>query len=632
MINKKILVTLSATTAIFFMLLSPSITSYAAEDQDSTVTATNENKEVGNVTTDGGTSAVVADNSTVTATSENKEVENVTTDGGTSAVVDYNSTVTATNEKKEVGNVTTDGGTSAVVANNSTVNVQGDITTSGTDGSCYTDNAGDVHLTAFPAVVATNKSTVNVDGDIKAGTGTSGAEQTAITATNGSTVTVVDGNVSGTYDGINSTSSTVTVDGNVSGSHMGVSASDGSTIKVNGDVISNGIQTDITDSETGDVFTSYTGTGVYSYGENTIIITGDVSSVENGVDINLGDTPFDNNGEIIIGGTVVGGILINDNSDASTFSTPKQILNSTPEITVYAIDDSNYVPIGLSFKAYDWSTEADREVLNGIQDDIGAAINYIIKVNETSAEAYGITVSGDHITQKGGYQTVNINESFTVAATLSEGYTINGGKNVIVTDNHDGTFTLTLTNPYYGNTISGGIYVDVIEVKVIPVTNTDGSTTIVVEPEPVTETYTEPYNDPTQAPAGSIVVTTNTGNDTSTSEFTTAISGDKPAQTISFTMSSVTPQQYKNAIISSVASVPSNGAFNIVTDTIGCLDAGMIEAFSSRPDIDVNIVFYYGGKQMKVTIPAGYDLNLLLDEHGYCGFLRLMSILGGTEI
>ena len=632
MINKKILVTLSATTAIFFMLLSPSITSYAAEDQDSTVTATNENKEVGNVTTDGGTSAVAADNSTVNVQGDN------TTSGtnGSYAAEDQDSTVTATNTTVEVGNVTTDGGTSAVVADNSTVNVQGDITTSGTNGS-YTDNYGDEHLTASPAVVATNGSTVNVDGDIKAGTGTAGAEQTAINA-NCSTVTVT-GDVSGTKVGIESYSSEVTVgsaesNSTVSGSYMGVSASDGSTITVNGDVISNGIQTDITDSETGKVFTSYTGTGVYSYGENTIIITGDVSSVENGVCINLGDTPSDNdnNGEIIIGGTVVGGILINDNSDASTFSTPKQILNSTPEITVYAIDDSNYVPIGLSFKAYDWSTEADREVLNGIKNEIGTAINYIIKVNETSAEAYGITVSGDNITQKGNYQTVNIYKDFTVAATLSEGYTINGGKNVLVTDNHDGTFTLTLTNPYYGNTISGGIYVDVIEVKVIPVTNTDGSTTIVVEPEPVTETYTEPYNDPTQAPAGSIVVTTNTGNDTSTSEFTTAISGDKPAQTISFTMSSVTPQQYKNAIISSVASVPSNGAFNIVTDTIGCLDAGMIEAFSSRPDIDVNIVFYYGGKQMKVTIPAGYDLNSLLDEHGYCGFLRLMSILGGTEI
>ena len=632
MINKKILVTLSATTAIFFMLLSPSITSYAAEDQDSTVKATDTTVEVGNVTITDGSSAVDADNSNVTVDQDSTGTATNTT------VKDKDSTVTATNTTVEVGNVTTDGGTSAVVANNSTVNVQGNITTSGaTENGSYQDNDGAEHLTASPAVVATNESTVKVDGDIKAGTGTSGAEQTAITATNGSTVTVT-GDVSGTKVGIESYSSEVTVGSaesnrTVSGSEIGVSASNGSTITVYGDVINNGIQTDITNSETGKVSTSYTGTGVYSYGENTITITGDVSSVENGVCINLGDTPLDdNNGEIIIGGTVVGGIVIYDNGDSSTFSTQEEILNSTPEITVYAIDYSDSIPIGLHFNAYDWSTKADEKVLNGIKADIGAAINYIIKVNETSAEAYGITVSGDNITQKGDYQTVNIYKDFTVAATLSEGYTISGGKNVLVTDNHDGTFTLTLTDPYYGYTISGGIYVDVIEVKVIPVTNTDGSTTIVVEPEPVTETYTEPYNDPTQAPAGSIVVTTNTGNDTSTSEFTTAISGDKPAQTISFTMSSVTPQQYKNAIISSVASVPSNGAFNIVTDTIGCLDAGMIEALSARPDIDVNIVFYYGGKQMKVTIPAGYDLNSLLDENGYCGFLRLMSILGGTEI
>ena len=58
----------------------------------------------------------------------------------------------------------------------------------------------------------------------------------------------------------------------------------------------------------------------------------------------------------------------------------------------------------------------------------------------------------------------------------------------------------------------------------------------------------------------------------------------------------------------------------------------MIAALSARPDIDINIVFNYGGKQMKVTIPAGYDLNSLLDEFGYCGFLRLMSILGATEL
>ena len=58
----------------------------------------------------------------------------------------------------------------------------------------------------------------------------------------------------------------------------------------------------------------------------------------------------------------------------------------------------------------------------------------------------------------------------------------------------------------------------------------------------------------------------------------------------------------------------------------------MIEAFASRPDIDVNVVFTYNGKRLKVVITAGYDVRSLLDSNGYCGFLRLMSILGSTEI
>ena len=58
----------------------------------------------------------------------------------------------------------------------------------------------------------------------------------------------------------------------------------------------------------------------------------------------------------------------------------------------------------------------------------------------------------------------------------------------------------------------------------------------------------------------------------------------------------------------------------------------MIETFATRKDIDINVVFTHNGKKMKVTIPAGYDMNSLLDENGYCGFLRLLSILGGTEL
>jgi hypothetical protein len=32
------------------------------------------------------------------------------------------------------------------------------------------------------------------------------------------------------------------------------------------------------------------------------------------------------------------------------------------------------------------------------------------------------------------------------------------------------------------------------------------------------------------------------------------------------------------------------------------------------------------------VIPAGYDINKLLDNQGYCGFLRLFALLGGEIV
>ncbi len=563
-IQQRILVTLSSTSIAFSMLLAPCITSYAADDKTATVVVNDDKAEVGNITITDGTSAVDADNAEVT--------------------------------------------------------VDGNITTSGSNSS-YDDNAKDTHLTASPAIDA-NDSSVTVNGNVTAGTG--GAEQTAILAVNNSNVTV-NGNVSGTSNGIDSTSSSVTVNGNVSGSKTGISASSQttdtpsvngsgpSTVTVNGNVTSHGIQTDVRDENGNIIGTTETGTGVYSYGENNITVTGDVYSAHNGVEVNIGNSGYENEGQIIVEGTITGttGLSIHDNSsslaDGQRFTSSEDVLSATPEIIIYEIDSDNPISVNI--------TGMDSAELAETRQQLIEAINYIIKQDSASVSNYGLTVSGDNITNLNGHNTVNIGEAFTVAANVPEGYTLSGGSNVTVIDNHNGTFTLTLIDP------KGGIYV---AVNLKPVTNPDGTTSYVAESD-------SSYNDPNQAPAGAIVLSTNAGS-ADASAFIAAISGDKPAQTLSFTMSSITPGQYKNAIISSVANVPANGAFNIITDQVACLDAGMIAALSARPDIDINIVFNYGGKQMKVTIPAGYDLNSLLDEFGYCGFLRLMSILGATEL
>ena len=569
--TKKFLINLVATSTTFSMLIAPSLTAFAAEeDATSTVTANNETVTVGNITITDGSSAVDADNK---------------------------------------ANVT----------------VKGDVTTSGTNNS-YTDNTNAVHPTASPAIDADN-STVTVNGNITAGT--NGAEQTAIDADN-STVTVK-GNVSGTAEGVTAkNNSEVTINGNVVGGSTGITASSttdstgSSTVTVNGNVTSHGLQTDIYDQQGQTIVgTSQVDHGIYSSGENNITVNGDIYSVYNGVEINIGNSDYTNDGQIIVTGTITGdvGIQVHDNNSSAegvySYQNSEDFLEATPTIIVYEIDSDS--PISVSNSAIDTNTESGRSESNQTYNAVKSAINYIIK----QSTDYGITISGDNITKytngSSVLNTVNINEAFTVAATLPDGYTISGGDNVSVVNNNDGTFTLTLKNS------NGGIYV---KAMLIPVSNADGTISYVVETEP---TEIRPYEDPNQVPAGAIVTATNFG-DTDASAFVAAISGSKPAQTVSFSMANITPQQYKNSIISSVASVPANGAFNIVTDRVACLDAGMIEALSARSDIDINVVFAYGGKQIKVTIPAGYDLSTLLDEYGYCGFLRLMSILGYTEI
>ena len=543
--RKRILVTLSATSTIFSMLLSPCITSYADELQTETTTVTS----------------------------------------------------------GEVGSITITNGDSAVSASGATVTVQGDVTTSGSNPNLgYTDHSGAAHPQASPAIDAQNGSNVTVNGNISAGGG--GVEQTAINANN-STVTVNDGNVSGTNCGVLSNGSTVTVDGNVTGASAGVEADgNGSTIIIDGNVTSYGKQSNYTNEQEEIIGTSTFSTGVISMGDNNITVTGDVYSPQKGLEIHTTNPDTTNNGQIIVEGTITGNTGIHvtytatETNGKTPFNSTDQVSAATPEITVFQIDSAN--PVIVTVTGVD-DYEATEQIVN--------AINYIIQMGSD------VTLSNENpnVTKVGNLDTVNIDEAFTVAATVPEGYFLSGGNNVSVTDNQDGTFTLTLKDP------RGGIYVSV---RLIPVNNDNNSTSYVEEPS---------YSDPEQAPAETIIVTTNS-SDADASDLVASISGSKPAQTINFNISNITPQQYKASIISNVATVPANGAFNIITDTIATLDKGMIEAFATRPDIDINIVFPYDGKMMKVTIPAGYDLNTLLDEFGYCGFLRLMSLLGAVEL
>ncbi|MBO5209748.1 MAG: hypothetical protein J6B68_10485 [Lachnospiraceae bacterium] len=48
-----------------------------------------------------------------------------------------------------------------------------------------------------------------------------------------------------------------------------------------------------------------------------------------------------------------------------------------------------------------------------------------------------------------------------------------------------------------------------------------------------------------------------------------------------------------------------------------------------------NYINIYLHKRYTFTIPANYgaeNLEALLDENGYCGFMYLLSVFGGSEI
>lgn len=548
--QKKFLVSLTATATAFSMLVAPSLTAFA-EDAAAEETSTSvSNPEAGSQSSSEGSS-------TSSATPE-----------------DQTSPVTYSDGKEHtVGNVTTtDGGTAVTAYNEGTIiNVEGTVDASSVKE--YKDSEGSTRYSGATGVSSSNGATVNVKE-------------------------------------------------NVIGGSTGARTSNNSSLNVEGNVTSTGTDQTVYDwnkeTKAYDIpKNTVDGTGLSTDGDGSVHILGNVNGVTNGILINPNNN--DSKGVIIVEGTIsasgesADGIEISKPGSEYSgidFDDVKDALDDIPELTIYEIDAKN--PVKVIMSTADDSSKSNPEIKTAVIK----AINYIVKQNEESVDKYGMAVSGT--TKTGEFDTVKIGQEFTVKVDeIPEGYELNGGDNVKVTKNEDGSFTLKLENE------KGGIYV---QVRLIPVSNPDGSTSYVVEPESNQDRTETP-----QSTAGAIVISNSQGAADTPSQIA-AISGTKPARTVSYNMSSITPIQYKESIISNVAAAPQGGAMNIETDRVACLDSKMIAAIASRPDIDVNVVFTYGGKKLKVTIPAGYDVSKLLDEHGYCGFLRLMSILGSTEL
>ncbi|MBE5838493.1 hypothetical protein [Butyrivibrio sp.] len=657
---KKLLAKVTATAMVITMVATFGFTSFAAEevlkgDQTTPVGASSDMDKVvnGDVTVDEGT-AVYAENGEVTVNGDVTGNVNAYWGGDITVKGD----VTSNEDEYLLSPEKSGNGIGVVTASGegTSVTVEGDVdaskliterTDTGVTHEMYRhpDNDGEA-----PSSVVEYDTT----------TGTGGADA-GVYVEDGATVTVKGTITAGENGAVVKGNSTLNVGGNVVSNGKEITHS--GTEYVNGEGASFTKKTEIVNGKekeyyivdegsTGkpSVWNEFSSNGINTDGNGTIVVEGDVTGKKNGI---LIDNDRDGKaGSIVVLGTIKGeeyGINIDDQlqmykyyedldvkyNEEGNKKVAEEMLKEMPQITVYAVEGAKAISDGkLGTRYVEGIGEIPYRVecyegFKNVYDSVVSAINYIIKQDDKSNADYSITVDKDTSKQEINgkeYFTTKINQAFAVAAKLPEGYTISGGENVTVVDNGNGTFSLTLNN------VKGGINLMAV---LRPVSTGDNSSSGGNDYEVVVEEVTQTA--PTLTQPGALVITSTSGQANAASNpeqaaLVAAISGEKPAQTISFSVGKVTPQQYKEAVINNVASVPANGALNLVTDKPSVIDYKMVEALSARSDIDVNVVFNYGGKRYKVVIPAGYDMKSLLDKNGYCGFLRLLAVLGGETI
>ena len=379
--------------------------------------------------------------------------------------------------------------------------------------------------------------------------------------------------------------------------------------------------------------------GVKTDGDANIYIRGTITGGSNGAIV---ITPDDDetHGRIDTVSAVVGDVKSDKtygtsiNVDASNYNTNAKtysdvdsavadIMNDVPDIYLYKIYGeiaaTNATVNVTSTDTGSASATTPTDISTALTNAVYEAINYYVYgYSGVSIQKEGST-SSNTITAK-YYSDSNANNSNVIRITGVE-----SGEELIVHNAHlvpgsDGTFTLWIDKK------EGDVYITK-RTLIRPVVDENNNVTYEVVPQQnqVVETPAAPES------ASGIVVAT-TQNETTTPPEVLAAIGYKPARTVSMNMNTVTPKQYKEAVITNIATAPANGAFNIETNGVSVFDAAMMEAFASRPDVDVNVMFTYNGVRYLVTIPAGYNVKSLLDSKGYCGYLRLMSILGGVTI
>lgn len=480
--------------------------------------------------------------------------------------------------------------TSIAYVNDGTLNINSNATSEG-DG--LNANGGDINI----------KGDLTIDSD--------DTDNTAIRSENNSNINItgdVTKNGSGVY-AINQSSGDTNIGGDVNAvDGRAIQVSDSGEINVAGSVIAN------------DTALMVTGGSTATVGKNVVSLSGiyepavQVDSSSNliiGGDLNANYRPLwimiteGGNGTIDIKGTINGntGIQLRQNLyglndgmydwEALTDEDKQNLIAFLPRVNVYSINSNGgfIVP----------SESVSKDVYEVFYNNI----NYYIKAGEN------VTINSENKQTMRTIDTLNV--------SVPEGYTLQVSDTMSFTQLEDGTYAVKL-NSYSGN----------IDIKAI-IKAISQATGIAEEEIKVVTENNETNNTP--APSSGMGISVSTPN-TNPDAFAPVIEGGAtPSKAIKFDFrNGITSEAYKTAVIESFKSTPAGTTLRIESNTTSVFDKKMIEALAANPTIDVEVLFTYAGKKMRVVIPAGYDVNSLLDSNGYCGYLRLASILGSQII
>ena len=397
-------------------------------------------------------------------------------------------------------------------------------------------------------------------------------------------------------------------EGNVTAEKTAIIAEGESTTKVYGDVTGS--------------------TAIDMQNNSNVLVEGTVSYTENGIVIN--ETSSSDNGQVKLLGTLTDTSDSKDNSaiEVTTKSgdTFEDITSKLPNIVVYEItDDTNLVSVITEDENI--SKDVEEYIKNNIQyiikhdDEDENVIKYISGKNYTAYMSSSVT-DKQVVDNDSNIITMTVNSAIKVA--VQEGYSVTAGDNVTVTDLGNGVYEITLDNNKGGVTIKAHLIGGRIVAE-----NTDEN---VNDEEPRTEADapSEPFIFAkfTVTPNGANALPTVLGAYIGEEASNVPVEATK---IVKVSAGNLTAIEYKNAFIKTVTEAPQDATVILETAMCSCLDKAMVDALATRPDVSVQIVFpkdKTGAENYSVTIPAGYDVNSLVDANGYCGFMYLNSLFG----